>query len=94
MKVKMGLDKDSWVFEHRQVMEQSIGRSLYPGETVHHKNGVRDDNRLCNLELWTRAQMPGQRVSDRIPWYIEQLALYGYTVQGGAQAELFNYPAT
>ena len=37
--------------EHRLIMEASLGRKLTKGEHVHHRNGVRTDNRLENLEV-------------------------------------------
>jgi hypothetical protein len=49
---------------HRYVMEQKIGRKLVKGESVHHKNGIRDDNDPDNLELWVGAIRFGQRASE------------------------------
>ena len=58
------------VGEHRYIMENHLGRRLLPGETVHHKNGVRSDNRLDNLELWVKPQVPGQRVEDLVQFVV------------------------
>ena len=44
--------------------------------SVQHHNGVRDDNRAVNLELWTRPQPTGIRVSDAVAWAREILARY------------------
>jgi hypothetical protein len=68
--------KGQYVFEHILVMERILGRYLLPTESVHHRNGVRDDNRPENLELWTRPQPTGIRVSDAIVWAQEILARY------------------
>jgi hypothetical protein len=71
-----GSTKSLSIHEHVYIMAKHLGRALVKGETVHHKNGVRDDNRLENLELWSSAQPPGQRVEDKIEWAKQILKLY------------------
>ncbi|MBI4100270.1 HNH endonuclease [Candidatus Microgenomates bacterium] len=70
-------DKSGRVFEHRLILEQKLGRYLLPFESVHHKNGARNDNRIENLELWTKLQPTGARVEDIVQWAKKVLKLYG-----------------
>jgi len=71
-----GQTKNGYILEHRRVVQDHIGRALFKYENVHHKNGVRDDNRLENLELWVKPQPPGQRPEDLVEWALKILNDY------------------
>lgn len=77
------------ISEHRYVMEQALGRELERFENVHHRNGVRDDNRIENLELWAVPPRAGQRVTDLVRWVVQHYPEVARQALDGREMRLF-----
>lgn len=65
------------VIDNQATWSRRIVDQVFSHEHVHHKNGIRNDNSVDNLELWTTSHPYGQRVEDKIKWAKEFLKGYG-----------------
>lgn len=66
------------ILEHIFIKSQELGRPMRKGETVHHINGIRSDNRVENLELFTSRHPSGVRHEDKLKSAIAFLEEEGY----------------
>ena len=55
-----------YIYEHRHIMQEHIGRELDRKEHVHHKNGNRLDNRIDNLELLSISKHMSEHASKAV----------------------------
>lgn len=67
---------EGFVFQHILVIERRLNRKLLETEHVHHINGIKDDNRPGNLELWTRPHPAGIRAKDALKWALQIVETY------------------
>ena len=58
-------NKEGYVMEHDLVAECARGYALRPDEVVHHINGIKNDNRLCNLQIMTFKEHSGLHMRER-----------------------------
>lgn len=70
----MAQPSTGWVFEHRMVISDIIGRPLKPSEEVHHRSGLRDVNTPDQLVLMSKSHPAGAGLRDTLDWCYEFIA--------------------
>lgn len=69
-------DRNGYVREHILVMEDYLKRPVEKTEHIHHRNGIKTDNRIENLELWSKHHPFGQRVEDLVKYANDIISKY------------------
>jgi hypothetical protein len=71
--VHINIGGNTWVYEHRKLVEDRIGRKLLPNdEPIIHINGVKSDNRLSNLYVcMNRSEFATMHLSYKPPYPVE-----------------------
>jgi hypothetical protein len=85
-KTKMGYLRNNKTrqFQHREVMEKHLSRPLLHHEVVHHINGIKDDNRVENLEITTQ---PDHIREHKPHSTLKRHPKYGYFINGNKDYE-------
>ncbi|MDR3263652.1 MAG: HNH endonuclease [Clostridiales bacterium] len=68
--------KNGYIYEHRYNIQQEIGRPLEENEIVHHKNGIKNDNKIKNLQITNRQEH--YQIEKKINPEIKKIVKYSY----------------
>lgn len=89
------LVNNKYVLEHRFIVENNIGRKLEKYEHVHHKNEIKNDNRIENLEILTISEHSKYHKKEKdLTKYTNCLCLYCGKQFNRLTAEVKNHPKT